>query len=130
MDQHFDESKHQDLVDFCQATGLRRHELVAVTPLDVYWQNEKLIAYVRQGKGGKAREVTVLQGTELRLLQIIEGRPPGKPIFAKIPTTMDVHSYRAQYAAARLEQAEIIEVSRDLGHNRTDVIRGHYAGRR
>ena len=130
MDQRFDESKYQELVDFCRATGLRRHELAEITPQDIYWKIDKLIANVRQGKGGKAREVTVLQGTELRILQIVEGRCLDKPIFEYIPPYMDVHSYRAQYATARLEQASEIEVSRDLGHNRTDVIRGHYAGRR
>lgn len=130
MDQRFDESKYQELVDFCRATGLRRHELAEITPQDIYWQQDYLIAYVRQGKGGKAREVTVLQGTELRVLQIVEGRCLDRPIFDYIPPCMDVHSYRAQYATARLEQAEELVVSRDLGHNRTDVIRGHYAGRR
>lgn len=130
MDQRFNESKHQELVDFCRATGLRRHELAAITPQDIYWKIDKLIANVRKGIGGKAREVTVLQGTELRILQIIEGRHLEKPIFDRIPPQMDVHCYRSQYATARLEQAPEIEVSRDLGHNRIDVIRGHYAGRR
>lgn len=126
MDDQFDPEKHPELVDFCFATGLRRHELMAIRPADIYWQDNKLIAFVRQGKGGRPREVTVLPGMELRVLNIIEGRQPDKPIFDHVPTKMDIHSYRADYATARLVDAEEIDVSRDLGHNRIDIIRGHY----
>lgn len=130
MDAQFNPDKYPELVDFCRATGLRRHELEAVCPENIYWKEETLIAFVAQGKGGKPREVTVMPGMELRVLQIIEGRAPSKPIFDKVPAKMDVHSYRAEYATARLEDAEKIEVSRDLGHNRVDVIRGHYIRRK
>lgn len=126
MDKYFDPTQHRNLIDFCRATGLRRHELEVICPKDIYWQGEKLVAFVRQGKGGKPREVTVLPGMELRVLQIIEGRQPDKPIFNYIPAKMDVHSYRAEYATARLEDAPEQEVTKDLGHNRTEVLRGHY----
>lgn len=126
MDQQFDPEKYPEMVELCFATGLRRHELMAIRPADIYWQDNKLIAFVRQGKGGKPREVTVLPGMELRVLSIIEGRQPDKPIFNYIPSKMDVHSYRAEYATARLETAKEIDVSHDLGHNRRDVIRAHY----
>ena len=126
MDKYFDPAKHPELVDFCRATGLRRHELEVIRPKDIYWQGEKLVAFVTQGKGGKPREVTVLPGMELRVLQIVEGRQPDKPIFDYIPSKMDVHSYRAEYATARLEHAPEQEVTQDLGHNRTEVLRGHY----
>lgn len=129
MDEYFDPNKHRDLVDFCQATGLRRHEVKAICPEDIRWQSDRLIAIVHQGKGGKARDVTVMPGMETRVLQIIEGREQGKPIFVKVPSKMDVHSYRREYSFARQEQAEEIEVSHDLGHNRLDVIRGHYSKR-
>lgn len=129
MDQQFDPEKYPDLVDFCRATGLRRHELEAICPEDIYWERDRLIAFVRQGKGGKAREVTVLPEMKSRVLEIIQGRPPGKPIFDKVPSKMDVHSYRREYSIARQEQAPELEVSRDLGHNRIDVIRGHYSKR-
>jgi integrase len=132
MDQDFKEENHRDLVDFSNATGLRRHELAAIQPEDIYWKKEKLIVFVRQGKGGKAREVTVLGCMRQRLLEIISGKEPRKPMFPDIPTRMDVHSYRAKYARARIEQdgASELEVSHDLGHNRVDVIRGHYSGKR
>ena len=129
MDQYFNPERHRDLVDFCNATGLRRHELAAVKPQDIYWKGEKLVTFVRQGKGGKSREVTVVEGMETLVLEIIQGLDPSQPVFKYIPSRMDVHSYRAEYATARLEVVEEIEVSRDLGHNRVDVIRGHYVRR-
>lgn len=127
MDKNFSEEKHQDEVDFCKATGLRRHELVMVTPIDVYWQDDKLMVCVRQGKGGKAREATVVSGMENRVLEIIKDRNPEQPIFPQITSKMDVHSYRRKYSFVRQEQAPELEVSHDLGHNRVDVIRGHYS---
>lgn len=126
MDKYFDPAEYPEQVDFCRATGLRRHELEAICPKDIYWKGENLIAFVSQGKGGKPREVTVLPGMELRMLQIIECRQPDKPIFEHIPAKMDVHSYRAEYATARLKHAPEKVVTRDLGHNRTEVLRGHY----
>lgn len=126
-DKYFDPVEYADIVDFCRATGLRRHELEVICPKDVWWQDENLIAFVHQGKGGKPREVTVMAGMELRVLQIIEGRQPDKPIFDYIPDKMDVHNYRAEYATARLDIALEEVVSKDLGHNRVDVIRCHYA---
>ncbi|MEN6325759.1 MAG: hypothetical protein ABFD18_06095 [Syntrophomonas sp.] len=127
MDRDFNEERHRDLVDFCKATGLRRHELVDVRPKDVYWHNGRLIAYVSQGKGGKDREVTVVRGMENRVLEIINGKDPEKPIFRHITSKMDVHSYRRKYSFARQDQATEIDVSHDLGHNRIDVIRCHYS---
>ena len=126
MDKYFDPAEYPELVDFCKATGLRRHELEVICPKDIYWKDENLIAFVTQGKGGKNREVTVLPGMELRVLQIIEGRQANKPIFDYVPAKMDVHSYRAEYATVRLENAPEELVTRDLGHNRVEVLRGHY----
>lgn len=126
MDEQFNPDQHPDLIDFCRATGLRRHELEVICPKDICWQGEKLVAFVAQGKGGKPREVTVLPGMKLRVLQIVEGRKLDQPIFVHIPAKMDVHSYRAEYATTRLKHAPEEVVTRDLGHNRTEVLRGHY----
>lgn len=128
MDAKFNEADYSDLVDFETATGLRRHELVAIRPINIYWKGNKLIAFVLKGKGGKPREVTVLGCMKIRVLQIIKGRDPYRPIFSDVPEEMDVHSYRRQYAQARMQQdgASEQEVTRDLGHERVEVMRGHY----
>ena len=45
---------------FCKETGLRRHELVAVLPEDIRYENDILYVHVKQGKGGKSRNVQVI----------------------------------------------------------------------
>lgn len=126
MDRQFNKELHQDLVDFETATGLRRHELEAITPADIFWRGTTLVARVKQGKGGKYREATVVKGMEDRVLAIIKGKDPEKTIFDKITKAMDVHSYRALYANIRLCQDDESKVTQDLGHNRVEVLRGHY----
>jgi integrase len=126
MDKDFNKELHKELIDFETATGLRRHELAAITPSDIYWRGSTLVARVKQGKGGKYREATVIKGMEDKVLKIIQSRAIDKPIFDNIPKAMDVHSYRALYANIRLCQDEEKQVTHDLGHNRTEVLRGHY----
>lgn len=67
---------------------------------------------------------------EKPVLEILQGKDLDKPIFARIPKEMDVYSYRGEYATTRLNGAEEIDVSHDLGHNRIDLIRGHYIRRK
>ncbi|NLW92486.1 MAG: site-specific integrase [Syntrophomonadaceae bacterium] len=129
MDKQFDPGDYPELVDFCRAVGLRRHELAAVKPDNIYWRGGKLYVQVHQGKGGKPRDVTVVTRMQSRVLKIISDKPLDKPIFSHIPAKMDVHSYRAEYATTRLLEATEEKVTRDLGHNRVDVIRGHYTRR-
>lgn len=126
MDQQFNKELHKDLIDFTTATGLRRHELAAITPADIFWRGTTLVARVKQGKGGKYREATVIKGMEDRVLEIIRDKAIDEPIFDIIPKAMDVHNYRATYANIRLCQDEEKQVTQDLGHNRTEVLRGHY----
>ncbi len=126
MDKNFNKEIYQDLIDFETATGLRRHELEVITPEDILWRGSTLVVRVKQGKGGKYREATVIKGMEDRVLEIIQNKEPSKPIFSKIPKVMDVHSYRALYANIRLCQDEERKVTQDLGHNRVEVLRGHY----
>ncbi len=130
MDKNFNKELHRDLIDLETATGLRRHELAVLTPEDIFWRGTSLVARVKQGKGGKYREATVIKGMEDRVLEIIQYKEPGKPIFSKIPKAMDVHSYRALYANIRLCQDEETKVTQDLGHNRVEVLRGHYVRRK
>lgn len=129
MDKNFNLELHRDLIDFETATGLRRHELAVLTPEDIFWRGTRLVTRVKQGKGGKYREATVIKGMEDRVLDIIQGKDSKQPIFDRIPKAMDVHSYRALYANIRLCQDEEKQVTQDLGHNRTEVLRGHYIRR-
>lgn len=150
-DKNFSECRNRDLVEFCRATGLRRKELERVTWRDVYRDERgRVMVHVEQGKGGREREVPVLRGREERVWEIREkAKEEGRErLFERIPNRADIHSYRREYAMARYQELEregfggrefyhrrdgrkldreiLAEVSKNLGHNRIDVVARHY----
>ena len=150
-DRHFSKANHADLVAFCRATGLRRHELAALRGVDRKEEDGALYVHVRSGKGGKERWVRVIGDTEaVRRLMLDAGN---RKVFPKIPSAADIHGYRREYAAAYYrmiarpaetlsadekyicrkdkrgivyDRAAMLEVSLNLGHNRINVIAGNY----
>lgn len=146
---HFDPDKNKELMAFGKATGLRRHEMAAVTPEDV-WMNEdgRVIIHVIRGKGGKERFVEALNDTPLILAR--KARDEGKKrIFDSIHKYAPVHEWRAEFAretyrrnARPLDEIPLKEryicrkdkagtvydvkamkrASIELGHGRVDVI--------
>ncbi len=108
--------------------------------------------HVRNGKGGKERDVAVVHGREEDVLGVVHGRPLVERVFVGIPDALDVHALRRTYAQdaylaelARRGRAEMglppahgrlppgcydadaaLQVSRWLGHNRVDVMLRHY----
>ena len=147
-DRYFQPANWQPLINFERACGLRRAELARLCVADVsYTGQRQLVVHVRNGKGGKEREVPALPGHEADLLALTEGRQPEEHVFAHIPKHMDVHSYRREYAqqlylvyapgwtlpspVGRLRReaydlAAVQQVSWALGHNRIDVVLRHY----
>ncbi len=145
---HFQPAHWPAHVAFAQATGLRRSELRDLRMHDVYrGKDGRLVVYVKNGKGGRSREVTVLQEYEDELLTCIAGRPSNERVFRSIPKHMQVHSYRRASAQARYlkhtseqvlpplhgrlkhrdyDQQAVQEVSTSLGHTRQDVVLRHY----
>lgn len=95
---HFDPDKNKELMAFGKATGLRRHEMAAVTPEDVWEDGEgQVIVHVVQGKGGKERFVETLNDTPLMLAR--KARNEGKKrIFDSIHKYAPVHEWRAEFA--------------------------------
>jgi hypothetical protein len=115
---------------------------------DVYTASDgTLFVHVKNGKGGKAREVPVLKGREEDVLAVVQGRAPNEKVFDHIPGHMDVHSYRRDSAQRRYLQhapdqalppvegrlrrdeydpVAAQQVSWALGHNRLDVVLRHY----
>lgn len=150
---HFNPNNYPDLVAFSKATGLRRHELEMVSPMDVYRDdNGQVFVFVRSGKGGKSRYAPSLNDEPLHIAQraATEGRDL---IFEHIPKYMPVHEYRAQYAQEiyRRNARSIANLTRNeryicrgdmagkvfdkkamsmasqaLGHSRLSVIADHY----
>lgn len=155
-DRHFSTQNNRDLINFCKGTGLRRKELSTLTWRDIYrGEDGRIYVHVDRGKGGRSREVPVLRAYEqhiwnMRERAAMEGR---ERVIEKIPQRADVHSWRREYAMERYRELErerdqedmrdreryyhrrdgrvldreiLREVSRDLGHNREDVIARHY----
>jgi integrase len=147
-DRHFQPAHWQAHIRFAQACGLRRAELRDLRVRDVYTaEHGTLFVHVKNGKGGKAREVPVLPGHEQDVLTVVQGRAPNEKVFDHIPGHMDVHSYRRDSAqrrylqhapgqalppvAGRLKRDEYDpaaaqQVSWALGHNRLNVVLRHY----
>lgn len=150
-DRHFSEKNHQDLVDFCRGTGLRRAELSQIRGNDLKIKNGQYFLEVTRGtKGGRPREVEI-SGDIIRIVEILKVSGENK-VFEKVPNGADIHSYRAEYCKsiykkyARpidiLEKKDIykcikdrsesfdrkamIIASENLGHSRETIIAGHY----
>ena len=99
---HFQPEHWPQHVAFALGTGLRRSELRDLRIRAVYRsEGGQLVVHVRNGKGGRSREVPVLPEYEQEILAIIEGRQPDERIFTYIPKHMKVHSYRRASAQAR-----------------------------
>ncbi|MBX5459164.1 MAG: tyrosine-type recombinase/integrase [Thermogemmatispora sp.] len=144
QDRELNPDHWQGLIDFLRATGLRRREVAALRVGDL---NEAAgVVLVRRGKGGRRRLVPVLPGVEELLQQLQAGREPEERIFARVPSHLDVHALRREYAQAlyrllsggalppatgRLRPADydrvaVEQVAVALGHNRVDVVLRHY----
>jgi integrase len=147
-DRYFQPAHWQPLLNFLHATGLRRQEIHDLRCKEVYQGVDgRLYVHVKNGKGGRSRNVPVLPGCEHHVLSAIEGKHPDARIFDRIPRHLDVHSYRREFAQAlylllasnqtlppasgRLrpqdyDRTAVKYVSQALGHNRLDVVLKHY----
>ncbi len=145
-DQHINLENWRHVINFCLACGLRREELRDLYVREVYQKRKPLVVFVRHGKGGKDREVPVFPGREQAVLSQVEQRHPDEHVFIRISSLLDIHSYRRQFAkdlyeyrsgkslpplegrlrSADLDRDAALYVSRCLGHNRIDIIFGHY----
>jgi integrase len=147
-DAHLQPAHWQSLIAFCQACGLRREELRDLRVRDVYVRrsDERLVVRVVHGKGGKWREVPVLDGQEEVVLAQVRHRPSDEHVFAHLPGHLDIHAFRRSYAKRLYEQLagvplpqgdrpvhqhEInreaaLQVSTALGHARLEIVLLYY----
>lgn len=148
---HFSEARHKDLVDFCRATGLRRHEVAQLRPEHVTQMDGRTFVWVRQGKGGRARVVEALDGSRVAEIAT-KAKSEGRDLIfgQSISKYAPIHEYRADFArelyrrvanpdASSLPRSEqyicrkdmrgtvfdrraMQIVSTQLGHNRLNVV--------
>lgn len=102
--------------------------------------------YVHAGKGGRPRTVIARQGYTEIVLAAIQHRPPEEHVFPQVPDRLDVHALRREFAQGLYQElsghplppatgrlrpsdydlAAVEIVSKQLGHNRKDVVLTHY----
>lgn len=101
---HFSESRHKDLVDLCRATGLRRHEVAQLRPSDVTRDSQgRVLVHVKQGKGGKSRDVVALSDRPYQIAQAAAAAGRDQ-VISHIPKYAPIHEYRAQFAQEMYHQ--------------------------
>ena len=151
---HFSEKNHADLVTFGKGTGMRRSEMEKVRGDQIHTKEDGRL-YISlepyQCKGGRPRELVVIGDTE-KIKELCD-RVGHERVFEKIPSAMDEHHYRSQYATALYkslarekdaipkedryccrgdlkgvwyDKKAMEIVSKNLGHNRISVIAEHY----
>jgi len=151
-DRHFQPMNWPDLLNFLEATGLRRDEVTMLKASDIVEHDPdydgQTTVKVHSGKGGKERTVLVDRDRVADVLKLKEGRSDEERVFARIPKHLDVHSHRRDFAQHRYrrnapehdlppiekerlspkdyDSAAAEEVTKSLGHHRRSIILKHY----
>jgi integrase len=145
-DTQFQPANHQGLITFLRGCGLRRSEVRDLRVADVIDRGDHLEIHVKNGKGGRARDVPVRPGYAASTRELVADRQGCDKVFARVPVRLDVHALRREFAQGmyreiserdlppaqgRLkpsdyDRAAVYLVSRALGHNRMDVVLNHY----
>jgi integrase len=148
------ERKHHDIVDFYRGCGLRRCEMLRLKGEDVYRnENGDVIVHVRKGKGGKERFVTARKQYADHIEKMAGAVQPKEHVFLTLPGKLQNHHYRGDFAKGlyyelarpieelapdelyimrkerageKFDRAAMLEVSRQLGHNRIGIIAESY----
>lgn len=148
---HFSEKNHAELVEFARSTGMRRSEMESVRGNQLFERDGKFYIHMEKGqcKGGRERDIPIIGNVE-RVREMME-RANDNKVWNKVPSAMDVHHYRSEYASklyrelARdiipkndryccrndlkgvwYDKTAMREVSEALGHSRISVIAEHY----
>lgn len=149
---HFSVENHKDLIEFNKSVGLRPSEIKLITGDALYYKNGEAYLHVTRGtKGGKPRNTKVIG--DVALVERLMKAAGKEKVFNYVPKASTLHRYRAEYAcelykklARPLElipkkeryicrkdmkgvvwdKKAMLIVSQNLGHERIDVIAGHY----
>ena len=152
-DKDFSLENNADLITFCRCTGLRRSELQELHGSDLTADGLQLHV-IRNTKGGRWRMAPLVgEPEEIAMVQRMCRTAGDDRVWPHVPSSADIHSYRADYcqrvyeAAARpvdqipaderyycrgdrkgviLDRKAMLIASQALGHNRIDVIASHY----
>ena len=94
------------LVDFCKATGLRRHEIAKLQGSDLRTGDGNPCLEVK-GKGGRLRFAPII-GTPEEVQAVVDrcNAAGSRLVWPDLPSKLDIHSYRAYYAQKIYKAAE------------------------
>ena len=127
-----------------KASGMRRHELLKAKASDFNYDREGNVVSVNiKGKGGKERVSSILSQYRDRVRARVEARSDNDKLFDKLPSRLGTHRFRQDYARNMYDEVlkngsgngqifrgydagAIAIVSRELGHNRLDVVVYNY----
>lgn len=149
-DYGFSIEKNKDIINFCRGTGLRRNELATLTKEQLIEKDGRYYLGIK-GKGGRYREAEIVGPHKQEIIDRIQ--KSGERVWERVPSHMDVHGYRSDYATAiyKAHERELKDIpikeryycrgdrkgevmdkkameiaSEALGHSRLEVIAGHY----
>ena len=154
MDKRLNEAKYADVITIMKATEMRRVELQRLKPSQLEILDGQAYITGVHGKGDLVRIVPVLKEHTDAVIAVFQKCKTTNVFPNKIPTYIDVHSYRGEYAKSMYEQivtekqaagekvkldyhtrgevkisvsrAVVAEVSKALGHKRIGVTITHY----
>lgn len=149
---HFSVKNHKDLIEFNKSIGLRPSEIKLLTGDALFYKNGEAYIHVTRGtKGGKIRDTKVIGN--IALVEKLMKAAGKNKVFDYVPKASTLHRYRAEYACELYKQLArpielvprkeryicrkdmkgvvwdkraMLEVSKNLGHERISVIAGHY----
>lgn len=148
-DRGFSLENNKEIINFCRGTGLRRSELASLEKSQLIDKGNGDYALAITGKGGRYREAPIVGPHKADIVERIQNST-GK-VWDSIPSHMDVHGYRSDYATAIYtaharedipkneryhcrgdRKGEVMDktamkmASEALGHSRLEVVAGHY----
>ena len=98
-DKMFSTQANKDIITFARCTGLRRAELAQIRSSDLLMVGGKPHLLITRGtKGGRHRLSPIIGSKEEVDLVISLCKNANGKIFKRVPSKMDVHSFRACYA--------------------------------
>ncbi len=142
-DKKYSPDNYRDQIIFAKATGCRRQSVLVAESERVIWKDGLPVEVFLIEKGGKERHATILKEYQNDIKKIVRNREAGKPLFDKYTKKIDNHAFRREYAKNRYDElvrekgfdakdyrgydsSVLKELSKDLGHNRIDVVIYNY----
>jgi len=104
MDARLNEEIHVDVLTVAKGTGMRRVELQRLKPDQLEVRDGQAYITGVHGKNGLERTIPILKKYNDAVIDIIKKCDTAKVFPFEIPTYIDVHSYRGEYAKSMYDQ--------------------------